>query len=476
MQTLLWYALLLPLSASATDWQALLDQNDGARVHFGVALGGADSYERNSDEAFAPASNSKLFTAGALLEALGADYRYPTKLRWTEPSPGTAAGLTIIGAGDPSWGLSELGEGLTDRLTTIAQRLKESGIHTVEGAPRAVAADARWNKIEIPEGWKSDDTSSCMGALGQAFNLNVNCSTYKVNNARSGSWQGAGISFPVVLRLREGSSTSVSARLASLEGSWAYLVEGSFRTGGAPVSLSLPVYDTKPWVAALFQRALEAKGIRIQPAREAGGESKELVFHSAPLSTLLKPFLKNSINVMGDSFLKTLGSRTEGGASLLQNGLAAMKSFLLRKGAAPGFVLNDGSGLSRTSRVTPASMFRVLQNMRGEKYFPALWGALPIAGVDGTLSNRMKGTPAAGVLRAKTGTLNGVYNLAGYVPTGNGYLPFVILTRTSPELRGAARAAEDRVGARLAGIHGVPVAGSEEPFPYVPEHAGLDAQ
>jgi D-alanyl-D-alanine carboxypeptidase len=127
-----------------------------------------------------------------------------------------------------------------------------------------------------------------------------------------------------------------------------------------------------------------------------------------------------------------------------------------------------------------------LQNMAATqpKIFSALWSALAIAGVDGTLRNRMKGTAAEGQLRGKTGTLRGVYNLAGYLPTDTGYVPFVVLTKTTPDFKFEARAAADRVGAQLAKIHvsnkSMPyrlgLTPTEPPFPYVPEHAGQDDQ
>jgi D-alanyl-D-alanine carboxypeptidase/D-alanyl-D-alanine-endopeptidase (penicillin-binding protein 4) len=103
-------------------------------------------------------------------------------------------------------------------------------------------------------------------------------------------------------------------------------------------------------------------------------------------------------------------------------------------------------------------MTKLLHFLRNRSYFPQVWEALAIAGVDGTLRERMKGTAAEGVLRAKTGTLNGTYNLAGYVPkkendgTISDYIPFVIMTQTTSDQKAAAKAVADRVGTTLTEI------------------------
>jgi D-alanyl-D-alanine carboxypeptidase/D-alanyl-D-alanine-endopeptidase (penicillin-binding protein 4) len=454
------------------DWNALLDQGDSARVHFGAVIQATPPFARNDTESFAPASTQKLFTAGAILAALGPSYTYPTILRWTQISATGAAAVTIVGAGDPSFGLEERGEKLRDRFDLIAQALRDAGVATIRGDVAAVASDARWNAISFPEGWKPDDASSCDGALAQAFNLSLNCATLKIVAPTKYAWAAEGLAFPVRLSIKPGPGTNLSVHFDGT----AYRVEGTMAKDASPQSFTLPIHDTRAWAAALLHNALAAKGIRFVPGPRIGfGPSKQLVFNSAPLSELVKPFLKNSINVMGDGFLKILGAQSPG--PLLPAGLARVNAFLSRYGDTRDLTLHDGSGLSRTARVTPAFEAEYLSRISGEAWFPALWDALPIAGVDGTLKNRMKGTPAEGKLRAKTGTLDGVYNLAGYVPRGNGFVPFVIYTRTTSDLSGPAKAAADRVGSALAALYadpGTPLA-PPEPYPFVNAHAGMDA-
>lgn len=476
---------LLSLTAlAAVAWAALLDQDGGSGVHFGVSIEGKEPFQRNLDENFAPASNSKLFTAGALLDHFGADYRYPTVLRWTEVAPGVAGAVTLTGSGDPSWGMPQFGENIRTRVDLIAEAMKAAGVKSVRGAPRALSADPRWDVVNIPAGWLSQDIFSCGGSLALSFNFNTNCATYKLSAPGSGAWLPAGLTAPVSLSVSEGAATSLRIKLVkTAEGIQRFAISGTLKKGESR-SFTLPVLETRAWAANLFRLALEAKGIRIEEGvlGDDRGSPKELVFYSKPLSELIKPFLKNSVNFMGDAFLKAIAMdpSSDGKGDLLAPALVELKNYVIRLGMPRDFELHDGSGLSRTSRASPRLFTEFLGRIQREKYFPAILAALPIAGVDGTLRNRMKGTAAEGVLRAKTGTLEGVYNLAGYVPHGKELVPFVLLTRTTAANVNVARRAEDRMGAKLAELHRGLVdifdLPTQTPYPYVPEQAGMDDQ
>lgn len=473
--------LLIPAFAlAAVNWNSLLDQNGGSRVNFGATVDGSEPFARNEAEEYAPASTAKIFTAAAALATFGPNYRYGTLVEWQPLDGGIATNLTLVGVGDPSWGMTEFGEGLKTRVTKIAQDMKRHGVRTIRGDILVTSEDPRWDSISIPEGWKPDDAESCGGTLAQAFNLDINCSVLKITSANDYFWQ-TGADTPVELDLSEGSATKVQIKLERFaDGRLGYRASGTWKRGSRPQEYSLPVWGTHAWIKNLLAEACREQGILFEPG-ERMPESKarySFLSLSPSLSDLLKPFLKNSINFMGDAFLKSIAIRTQRPeADLLAGGNAAIREYLLGLGVPDEFRLHDGSGLSRTARVTPRMMRAFLQKVRTEPYFPALWNALAIAGADGTLKNRMKGTAAEGRLRGKTGTLDGVYNLAGFVPGRDGYEPFLLLTKTTTSQSATARAAADRVGAKLAAI--TPKSrGVEEvvdPFPiFVPEHAGFD--
>jgi D-alanyl-D-alanine carboxypeptidase/D-alanyl-D-alanine-endopeptidase (penicillin-binding protein 4) len=185
----------------------------------------------------------------------------------------------------------------------------------------------------------------------------------------------------------------------------------------------------------------------------------EIATHqSVPLSVVAAQTLKPSQNLYTELILRTLGNisppvtslpdssgdvssdrssqstTTEFRQTSEDRGVEAVKSFLKTVGIRPeSLVLNDGSGLSRGDLVTADSTVQLLTYMSRHRYADVFRNALPIAGVDGTLRNRMKGTVAEGNLRAKTGSLSSAASLGGYVTTAAGEkLVFTIMVNNYP--------------------------------------------
>jgi D-alanyl-D-alanine carboxypeptidase/D-alanyl-D-alanine-endopeptidase (penicillin-binding protein 4) len=176
---------------------------------------------------------------------------------------------------------------------------------------------------------------------------------------------------------------------------------------------------------------------------------------SMTLGQLLVPFLKLSNNSHAEAITKTLGARSTGNGTWA-SGTAALRSYAARVGiSTSGMRFVDGSGLARANRLTPNQLASLLDKVQRTSWWSTFRAALPVAGTDpvrwtgGTLAMRMRGTPAAGNLRAKNGNLTGVTSLAGYVTGADGrHYVFVVISNfagTSP------RPVEDRLGVLLAG-------------------------
>jgi serine-type D-Ala-D-Ala carboxypeptidase/endopeptidase (penicillin-binding protein 4) len=205
---------------------------------------------------------------------------------------------------------------------------------------------------------------------------------------------------------------------------------------------------------AAFREALLLKGITIgDEAVPPAASDTLLTFLSPPLREILPPFMKPSQNQIGEMLFKTLGlERDSTRVGTAMAGRRVVEKQLIDWGATPaGFIVRDGSGLSRYDYVSPETIVHVLAAMRRDTAFAAYYDAMPIAGVDGTIRGRMRGTPAAGNVRAKTGSVAQARSLSGYVQTLTGdTLIFSILANNWNVPAGRVTSAADSIAARLA--------------------------
>lgn len=223
------------------------------------------------------------------------------------------------------------------------------------------------------------------------------------------------------------------------------------------------VSDTR--IKALLKARLAKHGIQwvsaaSVPFAETAGIYAEQIHTSKPLRELIQPFMFNSINFMGESFLRKVGEMkgSKSAPDLLAAGLPLLREYVGANIGKNTVILNDGCGLSRTSRASSAALVAFLTEMKQEPFFADLFASFPTAGQTGTLSHRMNGTAAAGRIHAKTGTLytpTGNFQLAGYLVEktkagGVDYHPFAILTSTGMNNDGYCRSTQDRVLAKLA--------------------------
>jgi D-alanyl-D-alanine carboxypeptidase/D-alanyl-D-alanine-endopeptidase (penicillin-binding protein 4) len=235
---------------------------------------------------------------------------------------------------------------------------------------------------------------------------------------------------------------------------------GDLRDGNGVIPTAFGVLsDTR--VRSILRSRLEKKGIRFVETRATPSDAAPATVRheSKPLKDLIQPILLRSINPRAEALLRkcgeVAGARTA--ESLHAAGLELLRETERRyAGEDSGAKLYDGSGLSRKSRVTAEGFAAFLSAIRKEPFFDELLAALPVAGRSGTLQHRMRGTAAEGRVAAKTGTLNGHYELAGYLKSRSKgvtvYKPFVILTETGAAGAAYCRSVQDKVLARLAGL------------------------
>jgi D-alanyl-D-alanine carboxypeptidase/D-alanyl-D-alanine-endopeptidase (penicillin-binding protein 4) len=443
-------------------------------AHWGVLvvdpISGDTLYSRNAGKLFLPASNQKLVTGATALARLGAEHTWETRLLAAgAPVRGVLRGdLAVIGSGDPSISDSLGGGSAMAPLLALADSLAARGVRTITG--RLIRGGDAFPDSSLGFGWAWDDLDYDYSAPVDELVFNEGYATVTIIG---GSRVGAPvrvITAPATTVPRLGAIQVVTAAGRS-QVAWAGDVRGRrptvvLRGTIAPRdTVTLTVALRHPAAAFLdaFAEALATRGIRVRGGVEADaladttGMTSLVVRRSPPLRTVLPRFEKPSQNQLGELLFKTL-AREGTGIGTADSGRAVVERQLLAWGAdSAGFAVRDGSGLSRHDYLTPETIVKVLDAMRRHPEFALFRDALPIAGVDGTIRTRMRGTPAAGNAHAKTGTLDKARNLSGYVTTADGHLLLVSLMANNHVV--ANREVERVQDALLAWIAGTPLQG-----------------
>ncbi len=459
-----------PAPAVATlqrDLTALLDRPGLQRATWGIAVESLRTGERlfahNPGALLVPGSVMKVVTAAAVGAAVGWDHVLTTTVTVAGTiDAGTLTGdLLLHGGGDPA----TLGDGGTDLVSAIRDALAARGVSRITG--RVIGDD---NAVEEPRpglAWSWDDLGTTSGALAGALNATENVTRIIVRPGAAPG-QPPAIEPPMDdagMRIVNHSTTGAAGTPQTLwaerrPGEEGLTIEGALAHDARPAVLTVSVGNPTLWTARLVRSRLVAAGVTIEgdavdidDLREPPQPGAVLVaVPSRPLTDIMTPMLKRSINVYADALLR-LATGTDGTRET-PAALAAVQRRLREWGVAEDAArIVDGSALSRRNLLSAEALVAVLAHEQKGASASPLLQALPVAGVDGTLAERMKGTAAAGNVRAKTGTMTGVRSLAGYVTTRDGEsLAFAILVNNYEGSPQAALAAIDAIAVRLAGF------------------------
>ncbi len=460
-----------PLVKIRNELEFLFSDPAFAAAHWGVAVQSAQTgeyfYLRNENKAFMPASNMKLFTTAAALLGLGSDYRFVTRLmaHGLISAEGVLEGDVIIrGCGDPS--LS--GRWENGKITAVFERWADSlqarKINTVTGK---IIGDSRYfSDGRIGAGWAWDDLVDYYAAQISALTFNDNCIDIVYNPGDSLGAPGRYALYPdtryvqIVNRVK----TNQRTRL----GFWRNPGSNQIFCDG---TVSLKTRDRRDWItvenpskyaATVLREVLLSRGIRVLDEAydidELSGylpveyKTVQLASHTSPtLSEIVSEVNKESNNLFAELLLRTIGRELESDGSAAGGEKAAKKLFEPAGISPDQFYAADGSGLSRQDLVSPMSVIRLLRYMCEQPAGTAYYESLPIAGVDGTLKGRMRGTAARGNVRAKTGYIGRVRALSGYVTTKDKeMLIFSMIVNNYSVPTGTANHLQDLVCERLA--------------------------
>jgi serine-type D-Ala-D-Ala carboxypeptidase/endopeptidase (penicillin-binding protein 4) len=411
-------------------------------AHWGVFVRSLDTdrvlYQRNADRLFIPASNVKLLTGSAALEALGPEYRYRTRLLAAGPvRNGVLQGdLIVIGSGDPTISARFHGGEARAVFRMWADSLRAAGIRRVSGA--IVGIDTVFARVPWGPGWAWDDLNAAYAAEISGLNFNEGAVAVRV-------FAGDAVGRPGILSVEPaaGHLTVVNETHTVAAGTPAQLqllrdpagpsliVRGAVPLDTASISRSVAVPHITQFFLTSLRETLREQGIMVEgppldglewPERvaEAARATPLFVHHSPPMHEIVPAFMKPSQNHVAEALLRTLG-REARNAGTTAGGVAVVDSVLTlyQLGDRP-FRMADGSGLARQNLTSPRFVADLLTVMARGPFAEQWVAAQPIAGVDGTLASRLRGTPAEGRVQAKTGTLTGVRALSGYLTTASG--------------------------------------------------------
>ena len=419
-------------------------------------------YEQDARKWMQPASNMKLYTVAAALDRLTPDYRFVTSVYASarpDASGAVRGDLVVYGRGDPSFAVRFNPEGNTNyfhAIEELAANIYAAGVRRVEGD--IVGDESYFKGGSVPTGWEWDDLQWYYGAEVSALTVNDNSVDLSVKPGASVGSPAritVGPSLPVVTILdRTTTSERGTTRDLSVNrplGQNVIEVRGRLPIDDRGYTASLAVSRPALVFTTMLRSALERRGVvftgqtrTVDAQGRADGQPLQVSSlveiasrKSPPLSVIAAQVQKPSQNLYAELLLRTLGKMNTSADLKLSSedaGVQAVRNFLTQAGIDPsGLVMLDGSGLSRADLVTADTTLQLLTYMNRHRFSTAFRDSLPIAGVDGTLRNRMKGTPAQGNVRAKTGTLGTATSLSGYVLSAAGErLVFALMVNNPP--------------------------------------------
>ncbi len=400
------------------------------------AASGEIVYEQLGDTRVHPASVMKLLTGATALETLGEGYTFKTELYTDGEIRGNVlhGDLYLRGQGDPTMTKQD--------LRTFVSELKTRGVQVING--NVYGDDTWYDDVRLSQDLNWSDELVYAGAQVSALTFSPNndydagtviveaTPANKVGQAGKVSMVPANSYMTIVNHTKtvaKGEKKSVTVERQ--HGSNTLVVTGMIPVEAKKTRSWASVWEPTHYTVSLFKQTIEEQDITFSatPIVARGTVPKGAILlatkQSMPLGELFIPFMKLSNNGHGEILVKEMG-RVVGGHGSWKKGLAVMEATLADMGVdTTTLLLRDGSGMSHKNLVTANEVTHLLYAVQSKPWYPTFLNSLPVAGneerfVGGTLRNRMKGTEAAGNVRAKTGSLNGVTALSGYVETKSG--------------------------------------------------------
>ena len=426
-----------------------------------VRLGGAggqtpELYQHAGRTPLTPASNLKLATTSAALDRFGPDFKFRTTLLLHDGD------LVLIGDGDPSFGDSEYLRRVGWKTTTVfenwAERLKKLNVGSIRDV---IVDDSIFDEQFLHPHWPLNQIDHWYVAEVGGVNLNANCITFVIAPTTPRARVEYGLApNTTYVQVENGCVTGPrEPQLGRKPGTNYFVLKGEMPPG-APRSFEQTIHDPPMYAATVLADTIAAAGaqvtgnvrrdrsMRAQWSKGPASAWTIVGVHQTPLAVALARANKDSVNLYAESLCKRLGHEASQEAGSWENGAAAVGAFLKKTGVAETeFKLDDGSGLSKHNAISPHALVRVLTYDYFSKNREAYQSSLSAAGEDGTLSDRFRGTDLKGRVIGKSGFVEGVSCLSGYLKSRDGqWYAFSIMMNGIPyKSNSAAKTLQEKI-------------------------------
>jgi len=437
---ILFISVFISVNSAAQDVAELLQILPNQEAFWSLTVldeTGSELENFNSDKLIIPASNQKLFTLAAVLDRLGSEYRFYTNIYGNGQTTDSVyyGDLIIRGVGDPSISGFLYDEDRYFVFKNLGEQLKASGIKKIEGD--LIANIGFFDNHKFPIGWDWYDMSFYYGVEVAPLSFNNNAVDLIVNaNGEVGStpeisWFPENTNYVEFINKQEivvenrkyDEDYQKGLGLNSI-----YL--GSKLPKGYLEKESLAITHAESYFLDSFDTYLNLIGIETNSTFEVQHDNisdywvnyKMMASHSSKsLSKLVEWANKESDNFYTEMLLKTLASEKQGIPGTFENGIKEVRNFLAEQGVDTNLVkMNDGSGLAMGNYTTTGNISVLLYSMKSHDEWNVFYDSFPVAGIDGSIAHRFKGTELYNNIRAKTGYVSGVRTLSGYMTTRSG--------------------------------------------------------
>jgi D-alanyl-D-alanine carboxypeptidase/D-alanyl-D-alanine-endopeptidase (penicillin-binding protein 4) len=393
-------------------------------------------FQKNQDKKMIPASVTKLVTAAASISQFPPGTKFKTSL-WSSAAiekDALKGDLILRGGGDPTF--------VSETMWYLVNVFIRSGIKTVEGD--LIVDDSLFDKLRFDPSRQKERVDRAYDAPTGAMSFNWNSVNVFVRPGKKAGEPAQVYADPdnqyIQLRAKVettgvGGKTAVEVdRDESSKGPGdIVVVSGKIALDAKEVVVYKNITQPDLWAGYNLRSFLQQRGIEVKGAVKTGvtpGNAKLVAeAEGKPIQDVLSDMNKFSNNYIAEMLTKNLAA-AQNPPGTIEKGMKVLREYMEKIGVpASQYELYNPSGLTRENKMTAQALWRVLNDMRTQfRYQPEFVTSLPIAGVDGTLKKRMKGTSAERWVRAKTGFLTGVVALAGYAGRSDGtVLPFVFI-------------------------------------------------